>query len=263
MRTVKRKKSGVAGFFGGKKTMQVLPSAKELHAFSDSLITRQRKQTAEMEAYADSLRTRNRTLNVQLDGLITKLDGQAQALSVRLFTATISAAIILLFLSYLTIHRELKRNAAEKKKRERLIGELQKSNESNEKLIKLRRNLIQNVTHELRTPLTAINGNAELLLNDTEADNRMRHAQTIHDAAGRMAGMINNLLVYFRLDPCFCWRRKSLLPEQTAARRLPVLRPLLRMHHLRKGGFTTCAFSLRPRTSMQISVPGLAYSGLT
>ena len=36
----------------------------------------------------------------------------------------------------------------------------------------MRRNLIQNVTHELRTPLTAISGNAELLLNDTEADSR-------------------------------------------------------------------------------------------
>ena len=48
--------------------------------------------------------------------------------------------------------------------------------------------------------VTVIGGNAELLLNDTEADNRMRHAQTIGDAAGRMAGMINNLLVYFRLD---------------------------------------------------------------
>ena len=48
--------------------------------------------------------------------------------------------------------------------------------------------------------MTAISGNAELLLNDTEADSRMRHAQTIHDAAGRMAGMINSLLVYFRLD---------------------------------------------------------------
>ena len=214
VRTVTQKKKGIAGFFGGKKTVQVLPSAKELHEFSDSLITLQQEQTAEMDAYADSLRNRNRTLNIQLNRLIGNLDTQAQtafghrerkiaeaqAFSVRLFTITISATIVLLFLSYLAIHREMKRNADEKKQREKLIGELQKSNEANEKLIKLRRNLIQNVTHELRTPLTAISGNAELLLNDTEADSRMRHAQTIHDAAGRMAGMINSLLVYFRLD---------------------------------------------------------------
>ena len=199
---------------GGKKTVLVLPSAKKLHQFSDSLIALQQRQTVEMDAYADSLRNRNRTLNIQLNRLIGYLDTQAQkafaererkiaeaqALSVRLFTITISVAIVLLFLSYLAIHREMKRNDREKKQREKLIGELQESNEANEKLIKLRRNLIQNVTHELRTPLTAISGNAELLLNDTEADNRMRHAQTIHDAARRMAGMINSLLVYFRLD---------------------------------------------------------------
>ena len=214
VRTIEQKKKGIAGAFGSKKTVQVLPSAKELHQFSDSLIALQQWQTAEMDAYADSLRNRNRTLNIQLNRLIGNLDTQAQtsfghrerkiaeaqALSVRLFTITISAAIVLLFLSYLAIHREMKRNADEKKQREKLIDELQESNEANRKLIKLRRNLIQNVTHELRTPLTAISGNAELLLNDTEADCRMRHAQTIHDAAGRMAGMINKLLVYFRLD---------------------------------------------------------------
>ena len=214
IRTVKQKKSGLAGALGGKKNVQVLPSAKELHQFSDSLIALQQRQTAEMDAYADSLRNRNRALNRELNRLVSDLDTQAQtafghrerkiaeaqALSVRLFTITISAAIVLLFLSYLAIHREMKRNEHERKRREKLIGELQESNEANEKLIKLRRNLIQNVTHELRTPLTAISGNAELLLNDTEADSRMRHAQTIHDAAGRMAGMINSLLVYFRLD---------------------------------------------------------------
>ena len=214
VRTVKRKKTGIAGFFGGKKTIQILPSAEELYAFSDSLVTRQQMQSAEMDAYIDSLRIRNQALNIQLNLLVSDLDTQAQtafghrerkiaeaqALSVRLFTITISTAIFLLFLSYLAIHREMKRNDQERKRREKLIVELQESNEANEKLIKLRRNLIQNVTHELRTPLTAISGNAELLLNDTEADSRMRHAQTIHDAAGRMAGMINSLLVYFRLD---------------------------------------------------------------
>ena len=189
VRTVTQKKKGIAGFLGGRKTVQMLPSAKELHQFSDSLIALQQRQTAEMEAYADSLRNRNRALNRELNRLV-----------VRLFTITISAAIVLLFLSYLAIHREMKRNEHERKRREKLIGKLQESNNANEKLIKLRRNLIQNVTHELRTPLTAISGNAELLLNDTEADSRMRHAQTIHDAAGRMAGMINNLLMYFRLD---------------------------------------------------------------
>ena len=153
-------------------------------------------------------------MNAQLDGLITELDGQAQEaftqkerkiaeaqnLSVRLFTATISVAIILLFLSYLTTHRELKRNADEKKKREKLIGELQESNAKNEELIRLRRNLIQNVTHELRTPLTAISGNAELLLNDDNRDSRVRYAETIKTSAGRMASMLNSLLDYFRLD---------------------------------------------------------------
>ena len=214
VRTVQQKKKGIAGFFGGKKTVQVLPSAQELHEFSDSLITLQRKQAVEMDAYADSLRTRNRTLNAQLDGLITELDrraqeafmqkerkiAEAQSLSVRLFTATISVAIILLFLSYLTIHRELKRNADEKKKREKLIGELQESNAKNEELIRLRRNLIQNVSHELRTPLTAISGNAELLSNDDNRDSRMCHAETIKTSAGRMASMLNSLLDYFRLD---------------------------------------------------------------
>ena len=214
VRTVVQKKKGIAGFFGKREEIQVMPSTKELHAFSDSLIAMQQRQANEMDTYTDSLRMRNRELNKALNRLIGDLDEQAmtafeyrgqkiaeaQTISARLFTITISAAIVLLFLSYLTIHREIKRNAQTKMKREELIGKLQESNEANEKLIKLRRNLIQNITHELRTPLTAIIGNAELLPDDTEAHNRIRHAQTIREATGRMAGMINSLLVYFRLD---------------------------------------------------------------
>jgi len=214
IRMVKQKKGGLAGFFGGTKTVQVLPSAKELHQFSDSLIAMQRKQTTKMTAYADSLRTRNRVLNVQLNRLVSDLDMQAhtafsqrerqiteaQALSVKLFSISLTVSIILLLLSYLTIHREMKRNDNERRKHEMLIGELQESDEKNKRLMRLRHNLIQNVTHELRTPLTVISGNAELLLKDKETDSRMRHARIIGNAAGRMAEMTNSLLVYFRLD---------------------------------------------------------------
>ena len=76
VRTVKRKKSGLAGLFGGKKTVQVLPSASELHDFSDRLTALQRRQTAEMESYADSLRNRNRALNSELDRLIATATGR-------------------------------------------------------------------------------------------------------------------------------------------------------------------------------------------
>lgn len=57
IRTVKQKKSGVAGFFGSKKIVQIFPSAKELHELSDSLTVLLQQQASEMDAYADSLRT--------------------------------------------------------------------------------------------------------------------------------------------------------------------------------------------------------------
>lgn len=191
-----------------------MPSAGELHALSDSLTAMQRKQEKEMDAYADSLRTRNRTLNIQLNRLINNLDGQAQTAfasrerkmaeaqdnSIRLFTAAISLSIILLFLSYLTIHREIKRNADEKRKREELIGKLQETIRHNEELTREKQSIMQTITHELRSPLSAIRGYAEMIATDKESSICIRHAKTIGDTSGRMAGMIDTLLNYFRLD---------------------------------------------------------------
>lgn len=108
--------------------------------------------------------------------------------------------LLLLLISYIIIHRDAKSIKQYKHKTTDLIRQLEQSVQRNEALITSRKKAVHTITHELRTPLTSISGNAELIQNDTEADCRMRHAQTIHDAAGRMAGMINSLLVYFRLD---------------------------------------------------------------
>lgn len=111
--------------------MQVLPSAKELHEFSDSIITLQRQQADEIETYADSLRIRNLTLNAQLNHFVSNLDRQIYLSfckrehkienirneSFRLLAITLSVAIILLLLSYFTIHREIKRNIRAKTKK--------------------------------------------------------------------------------------------------------------------------------------------------
>lgn len=214
VRTVRQKKKGIAGLFGKKEEIRVMPSVGELYALSDSLTNMQRKQEKEIDAYADSLRIRNRTLNIQLNRLINDLDGQAQTAfaarerkmaeaqnnSIRLFTAVISLSIILLFLSYLTIHREIKRNVNEKRKREELIEKLQETIRQNEGLTREKQNIMQTITHELRSPLSAICGYAEMIVTDENCSLRIRHAKTIGEASGRMAGMIDTLLNYFRLD---------------------------------------------------------------
>ena len=214
IRTVERKKKGIAGFFGRKEKVRIMPSAEELYQFSDSLIAMQQKQTNEMDVHTDSLRIRNRILNRQLNRLINDLDTQAQTsfsyrerkiaetqkYSYRLFTATLSVAIILLTLSYLAIHREIRCNIRVKRKREELIKKLQESIRQNEELTREKQNIMQTITHELRSPLSAIRGYAEMIVTDEERSSHIRHAKTIGDASRRMAEMIDTLLNYFRLD---------------------------------------------------------------
>ena len=214
IRTVRKRRDNILGVLGAKKTVRVLPSAGELHTFNDSLIAMQQEGMEDMETSADSLHARNQALNARLSLLIKHLDRQAQeACSLRehkileaqnrstlLLASTLSAAILLLVLFHIAIHREIRRNLSEKKKREGLIDELQASNEKNRQLLQFRRNLMQTVSHELRTSLTAISGNAELLLRDEVPEDRTRHIRIVRESADRMASMTTELLEFFRLE---------------------------------------------------------------
>lgn len=207
VRTIEQKKKGIAGAFGGKKTVQVLPSAKELHQFSDSLIALQQRQTAEMEAYADSLRNRNRALNRELNRLVSDLDTQAQtafghrerkiaeaqALSVRLFTITISAAIVLLFLSYLAIHREMKRNEHERKKMRHLLDEYNE-------LLEMYKRTILTVSHDIRGPLNVINNYVKWAMAAKSKKTRDIYLRNVRHSYNHILHLVNNLLDVYRLN---------------------------------------------------------------
>ena len=210
----KPKRKGFLGIFGKKKEVTPAVSTTILHSVNRNVISEQKVQDRQLSEQADSLAARNAELNRQLQELICQIEEKVQtelqsreneivAMREKSFMQVgglMGFVLLLLLISYIIIHRDAKSIKQYKHKTTDLIRQLEQSVQRNEALITSRKKAVHTITHELRTPLTVIGGNAELLLNDTEADNRMRHAQTIGDAAGRMAGMINNLLVYFRLD---------------------------------------------------------------
>ena len=74
-----KKKKGIAGWFGGKRSVQVFEPSKGLQDLNEKLIAMQEERERRIDMYTDSLRIQNKALNRKLQILITHLDGQAQA----------------------------------------------------------------------------------------------------------------------------------------------------------------------------------------
>ena len=212
-KTVTRKKKGIAGFFGGKETVQ-LPVTTRQTSLDKKLISQINRQQRDIEAYTDSLRLCNKELNRKLRMMITNLDEQtwlafrnkearlkaSYERSTVIITGLITFSVALLVVFYLIIQRDIKKKVQARKERERLINELNLSVEQNNVLIASRKKAVHTITHELRTPLTAITGYAELLQKECNKENSVHFLQNIQQSSGRMRDMLNTLLDFFRLD---------------------------------------------------------------
>lgn len=212
-RTITRKKKGIAGFFGAKETIQILPDITQLNTLNEELLSQQAEQQEVIDAYTDSLRNHNKQLNCKLLTLMQAINNQTACVidtkiqhlkvshdrSVRIMTILVISAIILLLISYLIIQRDIRTKAKYDKRMAATVKDLQNNISENRRLIEARRRIMQTITHELRTPLAAIIGNAELIENDRKAD-RLRHLASIRQSAGRMSSLLDNLMNFFRLD---------------------------------------------------------------
>lgn len=207
IRTIEQKKKGIAGFFGKKEEIQVMPSQKELHDFSDSLIAIHQRQANEMDIYADRLRMRNRELNRTLNKLINDLDEQAQTafsqrelkmaeaekMSFFLMAGVIGMAIILLIISHLIIIRDLNR-------RERDKAKLEDTATQNRTLSDMRKKIIITLSHDIRGPLNAISGSAELAMDTHDRKRRNAYLGNILESSRHITRLANSLLDLSRLD---------------------------------------------------------------
>lgn len=206
-RTVTRKKKGIAGFFGGKETVQLPSVTTGQHTPSKELISLKNVRQKEIETYTDSLRLHNKELNRKLRMLITSLDEQTWAAfqskeerlkasyehSSLVITGLIAFSIILLFVLYLIIQRDIKVKARSRKRLEETI-------EQNNALLEMRKNIILTISHDIRAPLNIISGSAELATDTREKKRRNNHLDNIRIVCKHVVHLLNNLLDVYRLN---------------------------------------------------------------
>lgn len=205
--TVEQKKKGIAGLLGRKEEIQVIPSAQELHTFSDSLVIMQQQQMQEMDTYIDSLRVRNSVLNKILNRLINDLDWQTQLaftcreqqideakkLSFIMLSIVIMLSVILLLISFLIIHSDLRNE-------DKIKSRLQKTILENEDLLEMRKRIILTVSHDIRGPLGNIHNCADLASQTREKKKREPYLEDIRHSCHHILHLVNDLMDAYRIN---------------------------------------------------------------
>jgi len=189
----------------------------------------QNKKSERLLLHMDSLNKKNTYLDHEINRLITEFSRTAQILAqeksntyflgqektLRLISYLGIGATLLAIAFYLILHRDLK-------KRLRYRMQLEKLNQSNEELLRARKNMMLTVSHDLRAPLTAIRGCTELLIDERYKEKRTHLCETILQSSDSMATLLNTLLNFYRLDTgkeqpnCAPFRIKNLADTLTA-----------------------------------------------
>lgn len=206
-RTVTRKKKGIAGFFGGKKTVLLPVVNSKAKSRNNELISLQEERQQDIEILTDSLRLQNREFNRKLRSLIISLDEQilfalqnkearlkkSYEYSTSVITGLIIFSIILLVVSYLIILRDIREKADGRIRLEETIKQ-------NAALLEMRKNIILTISHDIRAPLNIISGNAELAMDTREKKRRNTHLNNIRIVCKHVVHLLNNLLDVYRLN---------------------------------------------------------------
>ncbi len=210
----KPKRKGFLGIFGKKEETKPTTTTTTLRSPNKNMVGEQKEQSRRLSEQADSLAARNAELNRQLQGLICQIENKVQSdlqsredeiaamrgQSFMQIGGLMGFVLLLLVISYIIIHYDVKRIKRYKRETTDLISQLTKSVERNEALIASRKKAVHTITHELRTPLTAITGYAGLMQKEHNEGKTGQYIHNIQQSSNRMRDMLNTLLDFFRLD---------------------------------------------------------------
>lgn len=209
VRTVERKKKGLAGLFGGKNTVQVVERSTDLRRLGDDMAVKLKEHTRYLAACADSMRGHNAELNAALNSLVWRIDGQVtaslaererrisdvQAMSYKLSASISILALVLLVALFVVIRRDIRRERKTKERLQDIIHE-------NRKLLEMRKNIILTVSHDIRGPLGNIANCAELASGTSAKKKRDGYLDDISRSCAHALRLANRLLdVYKTFEP--------------------------------------------------------------
>ena len=203
----KPKRKGFLGIFGKKEEPKPSATTIMLYSFNRSLIAERRAQNESLKTHADSLSRQNRNLNVRLQNLISYLDGKAQAdlrqqeleiaatrkESYRNIGVLTAIILLMLFFSYVIIHRDMRRLDRNKHK-------LEESIRQNRSLLEMRKKIILTISHDIRGPLNVISGSAELAIDTRDKKKRDGYLNNARYLCRHVVHLLNNLLDVYRLN---------------------------------------------------------------
>ena len=175
-RTVTQKKKGIAGWFGGKRSVQVFEPSKGLQDLNEKLIAMQEERERRIDIYTDSLRIQNKALNRKL-----------------LFVLVIVSASSLLFISFLIIRHDIRKEREGR-------AQLQRINRENEELLGMRKQIILTISHDIRGPLGNINNCVELASETREKKKRGGYLENIRHSCRHILNLVNNLMDVYKIN---------------------------------------------------------------
>lgn len=207
MKTITRKKKGIAGLLGRKDTIQIPYYTNDMYDFNERLKSVINSITSQMETYVDSLRLQNKQLNLNLYDFVSFLDSQIQQSftehnleiietqqeSFRLFTITMCLVVVLILFSYFILSSDLQ-------KEDEIKFKLQKTVQENEDLLEMRKKIILTVSHDIRGPLGNIHNCADLISETREKRKREIYLDDIRHSCHHILHLVNDLMDAYRIN---------------------------------------------------------------
>lgn len=203
----KTKRKGFLGIFGKKETPKPTATSTMLRKLNSETVELNRIKRNQIKAHIDSLTEENVMLNAHIQTLVNGIDSNILRISdskeaeivtlrkksYRQIGILTLVVVVLLVISYLIIHYDIRQ-------RERVKRKLEESIRENKSLLEMRKKIILTISHDIRGPLNVISGSAELAIDTRDKKKRDGYLNNARLLCRHVVHLLNNLLDVYRLN---------------------------------------------------------------